>query len=107
MCETTPGNYKLTDVYFDTDYRTEVLNFGVDNTRNRLMILTGKKNHRSKRNKFITIFDIETQKNLYKIKVTNQEIIGRLKTNLYNFCEGHIYFGNNVVKIRYDLIDDY
>jgi hypothetical protein len=30
-----------------------------------------------------------------------------LKTNLYNFVEGHIYYGNNVVKIRYDLIDEY
>ena len=32
-------------------------------------------------------------------------LIGRLKSNLYNFVEGHIYFINWVIKIRYDLID--
>ena len=37
--------------------------------------------------------------------MTNKELIGRLKSNLYNFTEGHIYYGNSVAKIRYDLID--
>jgi hypothetical protein len=29
-----------------------------------------------------------------------------LKSNLYIFVEGHIYYGNKVIKIRYDLIRD-
>ena len=37
--------------------------------------------------------------------VENPELIGRLKSNLYNFVGGHIYYNNNVIKIRYDLID--
>jgi hypothetical protein len=37
--------------------------------------------------------------------VESREIIGRLKSNLYNFVEGHIYYGNNVIKIRYDLLE--
>ena len=107
MVETLPGQYKMTHIYEDLDHKTEILNFGVDNTRNRLIILTGKKNHRGKREKFIQIFDVNGQKTLYKIKVTDKTLIGRLKTNLYNFVEGHIYFGNSVIKIRYDLIDEY
>lgn len=39
------------------------------------------------------------------MKIQSREIIGRLKTNLYNFVEGHIYYNNKVIKIRYDLID--
>ena len=27
-----------------------------------------------------------------------------MKTNLYHFVGGHIYFNNNLIKIRYDLI---
>jgi hypothetical protein len=37
--------------------------------------------------------------------IKNKEIIGRLKSNLYNFVEGHIYFRNKVIKIRYDLLE--
>ena len=37
--------------------------------------------------------------------IQNREIIGRLKSNLYNFVEGHIYYGNKVIKIRYDLLE--
>lgn len=36
--------------------------------------------------------------------IKTREIIGRLKSNLYNFTEGHIYYNNKVIKIRYDLI---
>ena len=37
--------------------------------------------------------------------IKNPEIIGRLKSNLYTFTEGHIYFNNKVIKIRYDLLE--
>ena len=42
---------------------------------------------------------------MYSLMVESREIIGRLKSNLYNFVEGHIYYGNNVIKIRYDLLE--
>jgi len=60
---------------------------------------------KNKRDKFVTIFDINTEKILYSLMIHSREIIGRLKSNLYNFVEGHIYYGNSVIKIRYDLLD--
>ena len=84
--------------------RAEILNYGVDNTRKRLLILTGIKNNHDKRDKFITIFDIESEKVLHRIMIDCREIIGRLKSNLYNFTNGHIYYNNKVIKIRYDII---
>jgi len=77
----------------------------VDNTRKRLIILTGIKNSKNKRDKFVTIFDLDSEKVLYSLMVHSREIIGRLKSNLYNFVEGHIYYGNKVIKIRYDLLE--
>ena len=85
--------------------KAEILNFGVDNTRKRIIILTGIKNSKNKRDKFVTIYDLETEKVLYNLMVNNREIIGRLKSNLYNFVEGHIYYGNKVIKVRYDLLE--
>lgn len=40
------------------------------------------------------------------MQVTSPELIGRLKSNLYNLVGGHIYYNNNVIKIRYDMIDE-
>ena len=77
----------------------------MDNTRKRLIILTGIKNSKNKRDKFVTIFDLDSEKVLYSLMVHSREIIGRLKSNLYNFVEGHIYYGNKVIKIRYDLLE--
>lgn len=61
MVETLPGSFKLTEVFTDLDFRAEILNFGVDNTRNRLLVLTGIRNHRGRRDKFVTIVDVEKQ----------------------------------------------
>jgi hypothetical protein len=32
-------------------------------------------------------------------------LIGRIESGLYTLADGHIYFSNNVIKIRYDLTD--
>lgn len=93
------------EVYQDREPTAEILNFGIDNTRRRLIILTGIKNKKKKRDKFITLYDIDSETVMCQIKVTKREIIGRLKSNLYNFVGGHIYYGNNVIKIRYDLLE--
>lgn len=39
------------------------------------------------------------------MEVKDPEIIGRLKSNLYNIVGGHIYYNNCVFKIRYDKLD--
>ena len=59
MIECLFGSFKNTMVYEDVNMRAEILNFGVDNVRNRIMILTGIKNNHDKRDKFLTIYDIE------------------------------------------------
>ena len=77
----------------------------MDNTDNRILILTGIKNRKNKRDKFITIYDFNEERIVIQLPVINEELIGRLKSNLYNLVGGHIYYNNNVIKIRYDIID--
>jgi hypothetical protein len=64
MIESIFGNYTRTKVYNDKDKRAEILNFGVDNQRRRLIILTGIKNQKNKRDKFFTIYEIDTEKTI-------------------------------------------
>ena len=105
MVESIFRNYTKTEVYSDKDKRAEILNFGIDNQRKRLIILSGIKNQKNKRDKFFTIYCIDTEKTILQLQITNQEIIGRLKSGLYIFTDGHIYYDNKVIKIRYDLLE--
>ena len=104
MIDCLYGSYKINPIYEDIDLRAEILNYGVDNTRRRLMVLTGIKNNHNRRDKFFSIYDIDSEKVIYSLQIKNPEVIGRLKSNLYTFTEGHIYYNNKVIKIRYDLI---
>ena len=51
------------------------------------------------------IFDLENQTIMYENDLRFPELIGRLKSGLYAFVGGHIYYNNNVIKIRYDLLE--
>ena len=55
------GYYKITNVYEEREKKAEILNFGVDNQKRRLIILSGIKNSRDKRDKYVTIFDIDSE----------------------------------------------
>ena len=67
MVEAQFGNYKITDIYEDKDARAEILNFSVDNTKKILLILTGIKNQKGKRDKFITLFDFDKEKVIFSM----------------------------------------
>ena len=59
----------------------------------------------SKDNKKITIFDIQQKKVLYEAQIKGRELCGRLESGLYTLMDGYIYYSNDVIKIRYDLIN--
>lgn len=42
----------------------------------------------------------------FECHLHNEALIGRLSIGMYTFTNGHIYFGNTVIKIRYDLIEN-
>ena len=41
-----------------------------------------------------------------EIEIKNSALEGILKSNIYTLVDGHMYYNNNVFKIRYDLIYD-
>jgi hypothetical protein len=41
---------------------------------------------------------------LWNQQIQNSELIGRVKSSLYTLVDGHMYYNNCVIKIRYDLL---
>ena len=70
-----------------------------------MIILSRVKNPKGKSFKYFTLYSFNRDKIIIRMRVKNQEFIGRLKSNLYNFVGGHIYFNDKVIKIRYDLLE--
>ena len=48
---------------------------------------------------------MKERKILFEKIIYNKQLIGRLESGLYTLADGHIYHSNNVIKVRYDLID--
>ena len=53
----------------------------------------------------LKLFDLNKNIQVFEIELTNKYFIGRLISGLCTLIDGHIYFNNNLIKIRYDLID--
>ena len=47
----------------------------------------------------------ETMKIMIELNVGDKEILGRIKSGLFQLVDGHFYFNNHVFKIRYDLLE--
>ena len=56
-------------------------------------------------NNKITLFDLTNKRIIFEMIVTNSELHGRLESGLYVIIDGHIYYKNKIIKIRYDLIE--
>ena len=84
-----------------------IKDFDADSENNRLMILskiTRITVAGIKKTWHFSIYDLNTKKITFDRIIHHKPLIGRLKSGLYTFVNGHIYYNNNVIKIRYDLI---
>jgi len=61
--------------------------------------ISGKKTQ-----KYFNIYDLNKKSNLISVKSDDKDIHGRFFSGYFTFIDGHFYFGNKVIKIRYDLI---
>ena len=43
---------------------------------------------------------------MINLNVGDPHILGRIKSGLFRLVDGHFYFGNEVFKIRYDLLEN-
>jgi hypothetical protein len=101
-------NCTVTSALKDYDPSTEIVNISVDTQRQDLVLLV-KSEEESPQGEYqaytIKIYDFITEDFLFETKVTDPGFIGRIMSGLFTYADGHIYFSNNVIKIRYDLIE--
>ena len=98
------NTFEIKTIFKDNDEKVKVINYGIDKTNKKILILIRKKNSRMQSEKFMNIFCLLSERIIASVKTGNEELIGRMKTNFYQFVSGHIYFNNQVFKVRYDLI---
>jgi hypothetical protein len=114
--DTTPDVFKLEEVTIEINeiikgqyfYHEKLLSetiktFGYDGHSHILIMMRGSIK-KGQRQKYIKIYDKENDRVMWNGKVNNTELIGRLKSLFYELIDGHLYYNNKVIKIRYDLL---
>lgn len=56
--------------------------------------------------KVFKLYNLKGFKLLFEIKICCKNILSILNRDNLKIANGHIYYGNNVLKIRYDLIEN-
>ena len=85
--------------------KDEIKAFNIDTIREKIMIICESETLTANMPVFtFKIFDLVKGEIEFAIELQDEELYGRLLSGLYTFVDGHIYFTNNVIKIRYDLL---
>jgi len=95
-------SYNVTQIFRETSISENVISFNYDKIAKNLIFLLGTMSNFPEYS--IYIFSLEKGIIIYRCTLKNEEIIGRLFSNDYCLSDGHIYYGNSCIKIRYDLI---
>ena len=94
-------------VAIENSQQQEVVGFSLDRENDMLMILSREiKSLLAFRDSiFIKIKDLkEKDLTIFDHEILDENMKGILISGQFKFINGHIYFNNNVIKIRYDLI---
>ena len=69
-------------------------------------MLFKRSRHKKAKGKKLVITDLSGggENELYNQAITDKELVGRLKNMRYLFVDGHIYYSNKIIKLRYDIL---
>jgi hypothetical protein len=99
------NDFKKEVVFQEMTKTVQIVNFSIDTSANRMLIYSKILGVSESLSNKVQILDLMKKKVIFEILVNNFELKGRLDSGLYTLTDGHIYYSNNVIKIRYDLID--
>mmetsp|Transcript_1931 Transcript_1931/g.2766 ORF Transcript_1931/g.2766 Transcript_1931/m.2766 type:complete len:509 (+) Transcript_1931:3115-4641(+) len=98
------GTYEMSMAHREFVHNEYIINFNVDQGSMKLIIFSKVAKLDEQLSYKITIFDLLKKKINYESLIQDKELCGRLESGLYTLVDGHIYYNNNCIKIRYDLI---
>ena len=92
-------------MYVDSDVKDTIKAFNMDMMKQKIMIICEAITVPANVPLYtFKIFDLIKGETEFAIEIKNEEFIGRLLSGLYTFVDGHIYYNNSVIRIRYDLL---
>ena len=99
-------SYYQTHNFFDEKQHKDcaIKAYAFDQEAMMLITLNKAASRKIKNERLMKIYDLKLGKQLISFNTVNDEIIGRFTSGLFHIVNGHFYFGNEVIKIRYDLI---
>lgn len=105
MIQINFNEFIIENQFLEKEYFEKIASYGYDYAENTLVLLM-KALQTKKAKKRVKILDLDTDENkqILNIKVNNKELIGRLKSSLFFLVNGHMYYNNCIIKIRYDLL---
>lgn len=95
-------------IYRETGQTEKLKTINIDPEANKMIIFSRKTDDRGAnllRKNLMKILDYEKMKIIHESEIKSPELVGRLKTGLYTYSNGHIYYNNNCIKIRYDILE--
>ena len=91
-------------LYQERNIVNNIKQFSFDYHSRVLVLMQVPKKKGASKQKFLKIYDLDSNRILWNSTVTNKELLGRIKSGLFTLVDGHMYYNNNVIKIRYDLL---
>jgi len=99
------NDYERIKVHTEYVVNEHIINFNVDQEAQKILFLSKIPKMTPGHNFKFTLIDLCSNKVVFEQMISNPELLGRLESGLFQFIGGHLYYNNNVIKIRYDLID--
>lgn len=107
QCEISTSNFQIKTIFIESALTDTLLSFNYDKNREKVIMFlsTMSNTNKSKLTYKLKVYDCKTDRIQFETLITQPTLIGRLQSSLYTFSDGHIYYSNNVIKLRYDLIE--
>lgn len=99
--------YSVKTIFKEESMKEGIVSFNIDQAKHKLIMLSRnlqETNLEKASSSIFKFYDIENQILEFKTVIEFEPLIGRLESGNYTFVNGYIYYNNNVIKIRYDLI---
>ena len=96
------SSYQITDLFSDIEGIDKISQYVVD-THKRSIIMLCKRDNATY---YLRIYHLlEGRFILEGLDIKDEQILGRLRSNLYSILGGHLYFHNQNYKVRFDLLE--
>lgn len=98
------SSYSLETIYKQDNAHDSVKAYAYDfHERVLILNLTSKQENQSD-DEQIRFYDLENYQLLLTSRETDHELFGRVKSRDFILLDGHLYFNNSIIKLRYDIL---